>query len=117
MPIPLQHNIIPLPGSVLVGAVTSAGDLIAVLEDSGIVKLLRLYRGIDGGLCCEDSVLELGKRLSSQDKAHATSLRFQESPGGLRIFAVDKWGRLITRTLTETPDPPLSVSQILELPG
>jgi hypothetical protein len=50
MPMSLQHSIEQLLESVLVGAATSVGDLIAVLEASGRVRLLRLDQEIDGGL-------------------------------------------------------------------
>lgn len=119
MPISLQHNIEQLHESVLVGAATSVGDLIAVLESSGRVKLFRLDREISGGLCChalQDSVLEIKHRLFPQDSAPPTSLRFQETLGGLRIFAIDRRGKLIVKTLTEWAYPPLTTPEGPKLP-
>jgi len=119
MPMSLQHNIVELRKSVLVGAATSAGDLIAILEASGRVKLLSLDGNRDGGLCCHASKnpMNLKIRLSRQDRAHPTSLRFQESSEGLRIFAVDRHGELIVKTLTDGPYPPPARGGIDELEG
>lgn len=119
MPISLQHSIEQLRESVLVGAATSVGDLIAVLEASGRVRLLRLDKEIDGGLCChasQDPVLEFNNQLCPQDSAPPTSLRFQETLRGLQIFAIDRRGKLIVKTLTKCAYPPLATPIPLEPP-
>jgi hypothetical protein len=54
-------------------------------------------------VCCHASILKFENRLSRQDSASQTSLRFQETPSGLRIFAIDQRGKL---TLAERPYPP-----------
>lgn len=117
VPISIQHSIQWLRESVLVGAATSVGDLIAVLEASGSVRLLGLDRGIDGGLCChapQHPVLELDGRLSRQERAPPTSLRFQETLRGLHIFAIDLRGKLIVKTLMKGAYPPLTTPIALE---
>jgi hypothetical protein len=109
VPTEIQHSIQPLRDSVLVGAATSVGDLIAVLEASGRVRLLRLDRGRDGGLRCHASqhpALEFGKRLSRQESAPPTSLKFQETLRGLHIFAIDLYGNLIVKTVMKGAYPP-----------
>jgi hypothetical protein len=105
----IQHRIQLLHDSVLVGTATSVGDLIAVLEASGRVRLLRLDRGRDGGLRCHTSqhlALEFGKQLSRQESAPPTSLRFQETLSGLHIFAIDLYGKLIVKTVMRGAYPP-----------
>lgn len=109
VPMEIQHSIQSLRDSVLVGTATSRGDLIAVLEASGKVKLLRLDRGRDGGLYCHSSqhrALEFGKKLSRQEIAPPTSLKFQETLHGVHIFAIDLHGKLIVKTVVKDAYPP-----------
>jgi hypothetical protein len=113
VPMETQHSIQLLRDSVLVGAATSVGDLIAVLETSGIVRLLRLDRGRDGGLRChtsEHAALKFDERLSRQESAAPTSLKFQETLSGLHLFAIDLYGKLIVKTVMKGAYPPLITS-------
>jgi hypothetical protein len=107
----IQHNIKPLHSPVLVGAATSLGDLIAVLEDSGTVRLFSMKSGgRDGGLRCrpnQHSALEFDTKLSRQESAPPTSLRFQETLRALHLFAVDLHGKLIVKTVMKGAYPPL----------
>jgi len=105
----LENSIQQLHESFLVGAVTSVGDLMAVLEASGRVRLLALDRGTDGGVCCltsEIAALKINERLSPQESAPLTSLRFQGSSRGLYLFALDLHGKLIVKPVTRGQYPP-----------
>jgi len=106
----IQHSIKLLRDPILVGAVTSVGELIAVLEASGKVRLLALDRGRDGGLHCptyQNAALKFDKQLSKQESTHPTSLRFQETLEGLHIFAIDLYGKLIVKTVMRGTYPPI----------
>jgi hypothetical protein len=110
VPIQTQHTIQPLHSSVLVGAATSVGDLIAVLEASGTVRLFAVESGRDGGLRCrtfQHPVLKFDTKLSRQESAPPTSLRFQETMRALHLFAVDLHGKLIVKTVMKGAYPPL----------
>src|SRR2546423_6111632 len=86
VPVELEHNIEYLRESVLVGAVTKRGDLIAVREAGGRVKILSLSPPPAAqkiaGLCCSAKPIVLASRLCVQSKASPTAIQFQESKDG-----------------------------------
>src|SRR2546430_8756186 len=53
LPKSLSHRIEQLLGSIIAGAVTSVGEVLAVVESTGKIRLFRLNRQLDGGLCCQ----------------------------------------------------------------
>lgn len=105
LPEALIHDITNIQGKILVGTVTTNGGLVAILEKSGKIKILRLTQAPSGGLRCEPQVDE-GCNIqlcSSLEKASPTSLRFEEGENGLYIVAVDTRGTLIRHRWTDSP--------------
>jgi len=126
MPPYLEHDITSLQSKYLVGTVSTNGGLVAVLEESGKIKIVKLTSASKGGIDCESYVDEqCSEQLSRQEKAGPTSLRFLESPEGLFVFAIDQNGTLvrhkwtdkeIENVLLEMPAPPAELPSIEPIP-
>ncbi|KAI9800304.1 MAG: hypothetical protein M1833_003418 [Piccolia ochrophora] len=101
VPPSLEHSLCHLkrPSAVLAGAATVQGDLIALLEEDGTLKLFSLAASSTGGLCSEREPTILDHRLSKQKRVSPTSLRFRTGASDSRteLFAVDTNGHIIKK--------------------
>ena len=80
--------------ALVAGAVSSRHNVLAVLEETGKIYILRLDAHEDGGIHSPE--LDAGKlavRLAKQETPSANCLRFD--PDGERLFAVDIKGKII----------------------
>ena len=104
VPVQLEHNIEHLREAVLAGTATARGDLVAVREAGGRLKILSLSSPANssGGLCCSKEPTTLDFRLCSQSRASPTSIRFQASGDGLFLFAIDIEGKIVRRLWSRT---------------
>ncbi|KAI9805098.1 MAG: hypothetical protein M1825_000932 [Sarcosagium campestre] len=88
--------------SIIMGAASCPGKIVALLEDTGKLMLLSLAPGKHGGLwSAMDRPVQVEHRLSEQEKSSATSIRFHynECDRRLELFAVDNEGIIIRKRL------------------
>ena len=105
----LDQNLLQLDtaGAILTGAASARGDVIALVEQTGAVWLFPLMASKNGGLEPSDSQqpIKLDKKLSSQEKASMTSLRFcaKGKNGQFHLYAIDTNGKVVWKNLNQTP--------------
>jgi hypothetical protein len=103
----LDQNLCQLgnAGTILTGAATAHGDVIALLEETGTVLLFPLMAGEDGRLVPAHlpELIKLDKKLSSQEKASTSSLRFcaKGRDRQLHLFAIDTKGKVIWKSFNQ----------------
>jgi hypothetical protein len=91
-------------GTILTGAATAHGDAIALLEETGTVLLFPLMAGKNGGLVPYlQKPIKLDKKLSSQEKASTSSLRFcaRGGNGQLHLYAIDTKGKVVWKSFNQ----------------
>jgi hypothetical protein len=92
-------------GAILTGAVTARGDVIALLEETGTVFLFPLIASRSGGLAPAQSQqpIKLDKKLSNQEKASTTSLRFCAKGRNrqLHLYAIDTNGKVVWKSFNQ----------------
>jgi hypothetical protein len=98
-------------GAILTGAASASGDVVALLEETGTVLLFPLARGKIGGLAlarCQQPI-RLDRKLSKQEKASTTSLRFcaKGRNGPLHLYAIDIKGNIVWKCFDQRQSVPL----------
>lgn len=92
-------------GAILTGAATAHGDVIALLEETGTVSLFPLVASRNGGLAPAYSQrpIKLDKKLSRQEKASTTSLRFctKGKSRQLHLYAIDTKGKVVWKSFDQ----------------
>src|SRR5205085_1292311 len=87
---------------IVAGTVPISGDLVALLENSGKIYLLRL-RSIDGHIGSGEKPVTLAEKLAGANKVSNTCLRFHVANGCLFLYAVDTEGTVIKKDLGTLP--------------
>ena len=93
-------------GGILSGAVSSDGDLVAFLEESGKIVILPLKSNVNGGLSADGSPTILScslNDLAQRKKVSSTCLRFCRNQQGEFLIAVDVKGNVVRKRIGATP--------------
>lgn len=93
--------------AILAGAASPSGDVVAIIEKTGLIRLFPLEPNKEGGLSRAHEPINLNKTLCKQEKASCTSIRFRLRELGARfylyLYAMDTKGTVLVKRIDAGP--------------